>query len=151
MTTEIRITHMSGGHNDVTVQTYNPKGEQSPPTQPFNLKAGESINICVYDSKAFSVVEVTNEEMARRKEQAASEMFKDFKPFEAKPVTRMALEITDVQLLKFIAGDAWSYNEILFKAHQNVVVGDYICRLTLEDTYHVSKAVFHERNIVPTP
>lgn len=36
----------------------------------------------------------------------------------------------------------------IFKAYQTPLHGDYVCRLTLEDTYHVAKDVFEERNIV---
>lgn len=79
-----------------------------------------------------------------------------WKSYEAKPITRQAIEITDSAKVHQDLRDpnTWYYdlddiNVVKFKAHQAVEQGDYIVRLTEEDTYHCSKAVFHERNIVP--
>jgi hypothetical protein len=77
--------------------------------------------------------------------------------YEAKPITREAMEIVDISKVHQDLRDpqTWYYdlpdgiNVVKFKAHQTVVQGDYIVRLTEEDTYHCSKAVFHDRNIVP--
>ena len=76
-----------------------------------------------------------------------------FKPYEAKPITRMAYE---VQLGDHIDRLDDSTSEIftqwggcVFKHYEPVKPGDYIVRLTETDTYHCTRAVFHERNIVP--
>jgi hypothetical protein len=44
--------------------------------------------------------------------------------------------------------NTYEYNGIVFKAYQQPIQGDWICRLTEEDTYHCSDTVFRERNIV---
>lgn len=73
-----------------------------------------------------------------------------FKPYEAKPVTRMAAVITSDWQVKQVEGveSTYEYCGVRFKAYQEPVTGDYIVRLTDEDTYHCTKAVFHERNVV---
>lgn len=73
-------------------------------------------------------------------------MFNKFKPYESKPITRMALVIErDVESVEV---NTYRYDGITFKAYEQPKVGDYICRLTEADTYHVAKTVFEERNIV---
>lgn len=77
-----------------------------------------------------------------------------FKAYESKPATRMAFQIAPDHIITKCDGEAsytinvGTYN-INFKAHQTPVVGDYIARLTEDDTYHVGRDVFRERNIVP--
>lgn len=58
----------------------------------------------------------------------------------------MALEMRHGALM--VAENTFIYEGVTFKAYQEPEVGDFICRLTVEDTYHVSRAVFVERNIV---
>lgn len=69
-----------------------------------------------------------------------------FRPYESKPITRMAVRI-EGEVDQLSDSDYW-YCGINFKAYQAPLVGDYIVRLTEEDTYHVSETVFKERNIV---
>lgn len=81
----------------------------------------------------------------------------EFKPFESKPVTRMAFQITkdhgwakigEAQYM--IAEDTeHTTNIVRFKAYEEPKVGDWIVKLTDADTYHCTDAVFRERNIVP--
>ena len=79
-----------------------------------------------------------------------------FKPYAATPITRQAFQITnDHQLSKVgestyrIEGAPELTQAVLFKAYQQPLVGDWVVRLTEEDTYHVADAVFRERNVVP--
>lgn len=81
----------------------------------------------------------------------------EFKPFEAKPVTRMAFQITDqhefakIGEAEYMIAEKTQHttNMIRFKAYEEPKIGDWVVRLTQEDTYHCSDAVFRERNIVP--
>lgn len=81
----------------------------------------------------------------------------EFKPYEAKPVTRMAFQINDGHVVEYIKEATYSIIEPLnpfetryeFKAYQYPLVGDWVVRLTEEDTYHCTDTVFRERNIVP--
>lgn len=75
-------------------------------------------------------------------------MFDGFKAFESKPIYRMAMEITDDSRVTEIATNDYSYEGIRFKAYEQPKTGDYICRLSMDDTYHVSRKVFFERNHV---
>lgn len=82
----------------------------------------------------------------------------EFKPYEAKPVTRQAFQITDEHEFTCLGGSDWligpanagnnTVQMIRFKAHQAVEKGDWVVRLTDDDTYHCTDAVFRERNIV---
>lgn len=75
-----------------------------------------------------------------------------FKDYESKPVMRSAHLVTINDVIAKVEGEEASYTlntDILFKAYEPVSVGDYIVRLTVEDTYHCSAKVFRERNIVP--
>lgn len=83
-----------------------------------------------------------------------------FKPYEAKPVTRMAFQITREHIITRNPDKEASYHvghinmavitaPIEFKAYEEPKVGDWIVRLTAKDTYHCTDAVFRERNIVP--
>lgn len=84
----------------------------------------------------------------------------EFKSYESKPTTREAFQLTDKHewFPSPAAGEStWlvaekveeTTNIIRFKAYQQPVVGDWVVRLTHEDTYHCTDAVFRERNIVP--
>ncbi len=88
----------------------------------------------------------------------------EFKPYKAKPVTRMAFQITEehtitknpekessyhiAQLRQVVAIPDDFINPIEFKAYEEPKVGDWVVRLTESDTYHCTDAVFRERNIV---
>jgi len=75
----------------------------------------------------------------------------EFKPYEAKPITRMATQITATSIVvKSDIAEATYYldHEVEFKAYEEPKVGDWIVRLTEDDTYHCTDAVFRERNIV---
>lgn len=80
-----------------------------------------------------------------------------FTPYESKPVTRMAFQITEKHKIEKVEDSSYlcsQQNErtvismISFKAYEKPKVGDWIVRLTEEDTYHVRDAIFRERNIV---
>ena len=81
----------------------------------------------------------------------------EFKPYEAKPVTRMAFQITDKHGWVKRGEATYSITEITehttniitFKAYEEPKLGDWVVRLTEADTYHCTDAVFRERNIVP--
>lgn len=85
-----------------------------------------------------------------------------FVPYESKPVTRMAFQITESHVIvkpKAIEGSQYTVGHIdpkgvitkpiNFKAYEEPKVGDWVVRLTDTDTYHCTDAVFRERNIVP--
>lgn len=79
-----------------------------------------------------------------------------FNPYESKPVTRMAFQITAHMSIVCNHGSDWyvtcgpehDMELVHFKAHEQVNTGDWIVRLTETDTYHCTDAVFRERNIV---
>jgi hypothetical protein len=81
----------------------------------------------------------------------------EFKPYESKPVTRMAFQLTEnhawakIEAATYmVAEDTLNTTNIIrFKAYQEPQIGDWIVRLTSEDTYHCTDIVFRERNIVP--
>ncbi len=82
----------------------------------------------------------------------------EFKPFEAKPVTRYAFQLTDAhewvklpQEATYVVSEKTeeTTNFIRFKAYEEPKTGDWIVRLTADDTYHCTDVVFRERNIVP--
>lgn len=80
-----------------------------------------------------------------------------FKPYESKPVTRMAFQLTGDHLLAKVVGEESTYAVginvgkpfVKFKAYEEPKIGDWVVCLTADDTYHVTDAVFRERNIVP--
>lgn len=89
----------------------------------------------------------------------------EFKPYESKPITRMAFQITvDHAIIKSIkveaqysiitceepdnCTDTQIFQRVDFKAYEEPKIGDWVVRLTEDDTYHVTDAVFRERNIV---
>lgn len=71
-----------------------------------------------------------------------------FRPYESKRITRMAFEIPAGAQIASIGPNTYLYEGITFKAYQLPAVGDYVVRLSEEDTYHVARDVFFERNIV---
>lgn len=81
----------------------------------------------------------------------------EFKPYESKPITRTAIQITDkyevVKSMQFpstyyLIDDENTDNSVRFKAYEEPKIGDWVVRLTDDDTYHVTDAVFRGRNIV---
>jgi hypothetical protein len=80
----------------------------------------------------------------------------EFVAYQSKPITRMAFQITAEMLLWKNNTEDSSYGvsmptdtiSIQFKAYEQPVVGDWVVRLTEEDTYHVTDKVFRERNLV---
>ena len=79
-----------------------------------------------------------------------------FKEYISKPITRMAFKVAEGDIINSVVHEEATYvlhrtstgEEIFFKAYEEVKVGDYIVRLTVEDTYHCNAAVFAERNII---
>ena len=76
----------------------------------------------------------------------------DFKPYESKPVTRHAVQITDGHDVTKIGEATYviglSDRSLAFKAYEQPKVGDYVVWLKDNDIYHCSEAVFRERNVV---
>lgn len=80
-----------------------------------------------------------------------------FLSYTTKPVVRQAFQITDAHLLAhlegaantFLIGDHITNMSIKFKAHAPIQVGDWIIRITEEDTYHCPASVFQEHYLVP--
>lgn len=80
----------------------------------------------------------------------------EFKPYQSKPITRMAFQLSDQHEWAKIEESTYFVSEkttqttnfMRFKAYEEPKIGDWIVRLTEDDTYHVSNEVFHERNIV---
>ena len=75
-----------------------------------------------------------------------------FNPYQSKPIERQAFQITSNMEWAKVAEAAYMIHlpaMIKFKAYEEPQVGDWIVRLTEEDTYHCTDAVFRERNIVP--
>ena len=79
-----------------------------------------------------------------------------FKPYESKPVTRYAVQIKkpkEVKESKLYPNTYYleveGYTAVQFKAYEVPKVGDWVVRVTEDDTYHCTDAVFRERNIVP--
>jgi hypothetical protein len=78
-------------------------------------------------------------------------IIEEFKPYQPKPVTRYAYQITEHDAMAKM-GKA-TYNIVLassvvaFKAYEKPQVGDFIV-YTADDIYHCSEATFRERNVV---
>lgn len=85
-----------------------------------------------------------------------------FLGYESKQVTRMAFQITvnhvvvkpkSIDGCEYTIGHIGENNTVMspikFKAYEEPKVGDWIVKLTEEDTYHCTDTVFRERNIVP--
>lgn len=74
----------------------------------------------------------------------------NFKDYQSKPVVRSAHEVSDEDSIVKVGEATYQINEeLIFKAYEPVVPGDFIVYLTAEDVYHCSRSVFLERNIVP--
>lgn len=71
-----------------------------------------------------------------------------FVPYESKPVTRMAYQVQEADVITAVGEATSELRGVTFKHYEPVQVGDWIVRLTEEDTYHCTDAVFRERNIV---
>jgi hypothetical protein len=86
-----------------------------------------------------------------------------FKEYESKPIMRQAFQITSEMRCLHIVGkestyaiwptkkdcmDQYPEGAILFKAYQEPKDGDWVVRLTENDTYHVSDEVFRKGNVV---
>lgn len=78
-----------------------------------------------------------------------------FKEYQSKQITRLAHKIVKGDVITSMVNQESTYllvttdNErALFKAYDNVKVGDYVVRLTVEDTCHCDGEVFADRNIV---
>lgn len=82
-------------------------------------------------------------------------MDKPFEKYLSKPIERMAFQILPTDRLKGIEGSSTvelyrgDAQAIPFKAHEAVLPGDWVVRLTPTDTYHCTDKVFRERNIIP--
>ena len=73
-----------------------------------------------------------------------------FKDYQSKPVIRSAHEVTEEDSVVKVGEATYQINQdVLFKAYEDVKVGDFIVWLTASDVYHCSRSVFIERNIVP--
>lgn len=74
-----------------------------------------------------------------------------FRPYQSKPVTRYAYQITEADTITQISATAFYiplHDEMVgFKAYEEPVPGDYIV-YSDHDIYHCSRDVFHERNLV---
>ncbi len=75
-----------------------------------------------------------------------------FKEYESKPITRLALQITDLTELESVDDTTLRFTKgkvaVLVKHYEPVKVGDFIVYLNESDIYHCSEKVFKERNIV---
>ena len=80
-----------------------------------------------------------------------------FQEYHSKPIVRSAFQLTKNHLWHHVVGKASTYkvflkekpeDDIEFKAYEEPKEGDWVVRLTTDDTYHVTDAVFRERNIV---
>ena len=76
-----------------------------------------------------------------------------WKEYDSRPVTRVAYEIRADDEVN-ATGEESTYvieidgESVKFKAYEDPEPGDYVVRLTEEDTYHCRRDVFHERNVV---
>ena len=71
-----------------------------------------------------------------------------FKAYEGKPVTRMAHEVTEEDVIEKVGEATSTINGIEFKHYGEVKVGDYIIRNAGECDYHCTKEIFEERNYI---
>jgi hypothetical protein len=76
-----------------------------------------------------------------------------FNEYSSKPCIRLAHEVIEGEIhdhpdestSTLVVGEV----RVDFKHYEPVMTGDYVVRLTEEDTYHCSRPVFLERNLVP--
>lgn len=76
-----------------------------------------------------------------------------FKEYTSKPIKRLAFEVPENAVIEALEAESTSAitvgdETVVFKHYEPVNTGDFIVRLTMEDTYHCSRAVFEERNII---
>lgn len=79
-----------------------------------------------------------------------------FKEYKSKQIIRLAHKVVKGDIINSVADMEATYQLYMhdtgetafFNAYEEVKVGDYVVRLTIEDTYHCSAAVFAERNII---
>lgn len=80
----------------------------------------------------------------------------EFKPYQAKPVTRMAFQLTDKLEWAKVGEATYMVAEktidttrlIRFTASEEPKIGDWVIRISVDDTYHCPDAVFRDRHIV---
>jgi len=75
-----------------------------------------------------------------------------FKPYESKPITRLAHRITGNDVVQALPECTYAIRvdeaDVFFKAYTPPVAGDYVVYLNDDDVYHCTAEVFRERNIV---
>ena len=71
-----------------------------------------------------------------------------FKEFVGKPVTRIAHEIVEGDIIKKVDEKTSTLNGVEFKHYGKVSVGDYVIRNAGECDYHCTKDIFVERNYI---
>jgi hypothetical protein len=79
-------------------------------------------------------------------------MKQGFKRYKGKPIFRQAYQLQESDALTPVGESTLAVgiggSVVEFKHYEPVVAGDYVVYLTVNDTYHCSKAVFEERNEV---
>ena len=73
--------------------------------------------------------------------------------YQSRPVVRVAYEIKRDDEVTATGEEATfsikiDGEHVEFKAYEQPEAGDYVVRLTKEDTYHCRRDVFHDRNVV---
>lgn len=76
-----------------------------------------------------------------------------FKECQSKPITRLAYEVRDSDIVTAEDKEATSSividgHKTFFKHYENVKTGDFIVHLNDSDIYHCDRSVFMDRNIV---
>ena len=79
-----------------------------------------------------------------------------FKEFKSKEIIRHAYKVAKGDTINSVLGQDATFvifsiehkENVIFKAYEEVKEGDYIVRLTKEDTYHCNAVVFAERNVI---
>lgn len=75
-----------------------------------------------------------------------------FQRYQSRPITRLAHEIAEDQEIRDVGGNTFvtlvDGQDLVFKAYQEPLPGDFIVYLNQDDIYHCSREVFLERNIV---
>lgn len=121
----------------------------------FNKELGEeyalknAIDTSIWKCMGFALLDRNYRSTQLKASMPADEMFDGFKPYESKPIVRMAMEIDDINRVLEVDTNTYQYAGIRFKAYQQPLAGDFVVRLTRDDTYHVARSVFLDRNIVP--
>ena len=75
-----------------------------------------------------------------------------FQRYQSRPITRLAYEIQEEDHVQALPDSTYHTvvdgQDVFFKGYETPMPGDYIVRLSDEDTYHCRRDVFIERNIV---